>query len=120
MADDIAGGLVGYLVGIKARREEHERREREWQRQQELRAIARARREREARRSEFLQRFIKISKEAEELRSFLDRLCEQISTSPSGELLRMVEWTEAKLRELEDAIAADRLAASLREDKSVS
>ena len=116
LVDGIAGGLVAYLVGVKARREEHERREREWKRQQTLRALAHARKEREARRSEFLQRLIKILNEIEELRSFLKRLREQISTSPSGELLRMMEWSEAKLKQLEDKIATDRLAASLREE----
>lgn len=83
---------------------------------EELRAKVRARKERETRRSEFLQRLIKISKEAEELRSFLDRLRLKMSTSPSSELLRMVEWTEAKLKELEGKIATDRIAGSLRED----
>ena len=114
--DDIAGGLVAYLVGVKARREEHERRRKESQRQKELRAIARARQERENRRSEFLQRLIRISKEADDLRSFLARLREQMSSSPSGALLRMLEWTEAKLKELVDKIEPDRIASSLRED----
>ena len=116
MTDSIAGGLVAYLVGVKARREEHERRERECQRQQQLRSLARARQERETCRSEFLQRLIKISKEADDLRFFLARLREKIPISPSGELLRMVEWIEAKLKELEDQIATDRIAKSLRED----
>lgn len=116
LVDDIAGGLVAYLVGVRARREENERRQKQWQRQQELLALARAREEREARRLKFLHRLIKISNEADELRSFLNRLREQTSSGPSDELLRMLGWTEAKLKELESKIATDRITASLRED----
>lgn len=103
-------------MGVKAGREERERREREWKRQEQLRAIACVRQERERRRSEFLQRLIRISKEADDLRSFLARLRVQMASSPSGELARMLEWAEAKLEELQGEVSADRVAASLRED----
>ncbi len=38
---DIAGGIVLYLAGVKADREEREARQRAWKREEELRALAR-------------------------------------------------------------------------------
>jgi hypothetical protein len=43
LVEGIASGIFAYLAGVKARREEHERRQREWERRQRLAALARAR-----------------------------------------------------------------------------
>jgi hypothetical protein len=106
LVDDIVSGFVTYLSGVKARREERERWQREWRRQEQLRALARARQERETRRREFLQRFVAISTEADELRSFLDRPRPRMPECHSGELLQMMGWAEARLRCLEGGLTA--------------
>lgn len=69
---------------------------------QRLAALARAREELESRRREFRKRFVVLSTEADELKSFLARLRERMPARPSGELERMTEWTEAYLQRLEE------------------
>jgi len=114
--DDIASGIFAYLAGVKARREEHERRQREWERRQRL-ALARAREEREAKRGKFLERLIGISKETNELRLFLARLQEGLPEHPSGELKRLLEWAEARLQRLEGGLEPGDIAAALDAQK---
>ena len=115
LVDDIVGGMVTYLAGAKARREERERWQRDWDRRQRLAALARAREERESRRREFLKRFIALSTEADELKSFLGRLRERMPACPSGELARMREWTEARLQRLENELTPEGIASALQE-----
>lgn len=115
LVDDIVSGMVTYLAGAKARREERERWQRDWDRRQRLAALARAREERESRRREFLKRFVALSTEADELKSFLARLREREPACPSGELARMREWTEARLQRLEDELTPEGIAAALQE-----
>lgn len=115
LVDDIVGGIATYLAGAKARREERERWHRDWERRQRLAQLARAREERETRRLEFLGRFVAISTEVDKLKSFLAQLGERMPACPSGELARMTEWTEARLRRLEDELAPDGIAAALQE-----
>ncbi len=115
LIEDIAGGIITYLAGIKADREERERRQREWRRQEELRALARARDQREKRRHELLERLTAASTEADELRSLLNRLRERMPASPSGELVRLLAWTEANLQRLEDELAAEGIVAAVQE-----
>lgn len=115
LVDDIVSGIVTYLAGVKARREERERWQREWDRQQRLAALARAREERESRRREFLKRFVALSTEADELKSFLVRLRERMPARPSGELERITEWTEARLQRLEDELTPEGIASALQE-----
>ena len=117
LVEDIASGILAYLAGVKARREEHERRQREWERRQRLAALARAREEREVKRSDFLKRLIAISREADELKPALARLRDGLPERPSGELARLLEWTEARLRRLESALKPDDIAAALDEQK---
>lgn len=113
----IVSGIVTYLAGVKARREEHERWQRESRRREQLRALARARDEREARRREFLQRFVAISTEADQLQSFLARLRPSMVKCQFGELVRMMEWAEARLQRLEDELAPEGMSSALREKK---
>jgi hypothetical protein len=115
LVDDIAGGIATYLAGVKARREERERWHREWERKQRLAALARAREERETRRHEFLKRLVAISTEADALKSFLARSRACLQARPSGELARMLEWTEARLLELEGELTPDGMTSALRE-----
>jgi hypothetical protein len=91
LVDEIIGGIVTYLAGVEAEREERERRQREWRRREHPAALARARNERDARRQEFLQRFVALSTEADELRSFLTRLHERMPVNPTGELVRLTQ-----------------------------
>jgi hypothetical protein len=115
LVDDIVSGIITYLAGVKARREERERWQREWDRQQRLAALARAREERESRRREFLKRFVALSTEADELKSFLARLHERMPARPSGELEPMIEWTKARLQRLKDELTPEGIATSLQE-----
>jgi hypothetical protein len=115
--EDIAGGIVAYLAGVKARREERERRQRDWERQRQLAALARALEERETRRGEFLKRIVAISAEADELKSFVARLRNCLPACLPGELARMLEWTGARLQQLEDELMPDGMASALREQE---
>ena len=115
--DEIASGILAYLAGVKARREEHERRQREWERRQRLAALAGAREEREANRGEFLECLVGISKETNELKLFLARLRDGLPQRPSGELAHLLEWAEARLQRLESGLTPDDIAAALDEQK---
>ncbi len=115
LVDDIVGGIVMYLAGVKAKREEHERWQREWRRQEHLRTLARARDDREKNRRDFLQRFVTISKEVDELHSLLSKLRPLMAGRASGELGRMIEWAEAHLRRLESELALEGISSDLRE-----
>ena len=117
LVDDIASGILAYLAGVKARREERERWQREWERRQRLAALARAREEREAKRGDFLKRLVAISKETNELRLFLARLQDGLPERPSGELTRLLEWAETRLQRLEGGLKPDHIAAALDEQK---
>ena len=109
------GGIITYLAGVKARREEHERWQAEWRRQEQRRALARAREERETNRHKFLERLMAMSTEAHELRSFLARLPEGALASQTGDLARMLEWAKARLEHLEDQLTAEAISAALRQ-----
>lgn len=115
LVDDIVGGITTYLAGVKAGREERERWQRDWAQRQRLAELARAREEREARRREFLKRFVAISTEADELKSFFARLRDRMPAYPPGELARMLEWTEARLLQLEGELTPDGIASALSE-----
>jgi hypothetical protein len=113
--DDIVGGIIAYLAGVKANREERERRQRKWDREREQARLARAREEREKQRREFLRHFVSISTEADELKSLLERLRDRPPVQPAGELARMLEWAEARLVQLEGELAPDGIVSVLRE-----
>ena len=113
--DEIASGMVAYLAGVKASREQQERWRREWDRRQHLASLARAREERETKRREFLKRLVVLSAEAEEVRPFVARLRHDLGNRPPDELTRLLEWTEARLARIEGELAPDGIAASLQE-----
>src|SRR5262249_33277103 len=113
LAEEIASGIVTYLAGVKARREEHEQRELEWRREQELRGLARARRKGEGRRREFLRRLLDLSRETDELRSFIIRMRARAAESTSAEVARMIRWCETRLQTLENALTAEAICADL-------
>ncbi|MVT55300.1 hypothetical protein GPL17_33245 [Bradyrhizobium yuanmingense] len=113
LTDDIAGGIVAYLAGIKARREERERWHRNWERQRHLDALARAREERETKRAEFLNRLAVISTEADQLKTFVARLRGELKENGSGELARLLEWAEARVLRLERELTPDGIAEAL-------
>lgn len=92
LIDDIVSGIIAYLAGVEIdRREKREAWQREWQRKEQLYALASARQARETSRAKFLQDLIKVSTQADELRSFVTRLRERMPTSPSGELQRLTD-----------------------------
>lgn len=111
--DDVASGILGYLAGVKANREEHERRQREWERRQRLAALARAREERETRRGDFLKRLVATSKETDELKLLVVRLRDGLAERPTGELARLLEWADARLERLEGELTPEGLSTAL-------
>ncbi len=117
LVEDIAGGIFAYLAGVKARREEHERRQREWERRQRLAELARGREEREVKRNDFLKALVAISREADELKHFLARLQDGLPERPSGELARLLKWAAARLQRLERELTPDDVTAALCERK---
>lgn len=115
LVDEIVSGIITYLAGVKAKREERERWQREWRREERLRALARARDEREKHRGEFLRRLATISSEVDELHSLLNKLRQLAPGRSPDELGRTMEWAEARLRRLENELAPEGIASSLRE-----
>ena len=71
----------------------------------------------ETRRHEFLKRLVSISTEADELKPFVARLRDGLQGRSSGELARMLEWTEARLSKLEGELTPDGIATTLREQE---
>ncbi|MDA9414056.1 hypothetical protein XH81_04145 [Bradyrhizobium sp. CCBAU 25360] len=115
LINSIVGGIVAYLAGVKARGEEFERRERRWERERRLAALARAREEREEERGSFFKRLVAILAEVNELRPFVARSRGDLMKHASGELARMLEWAEARLLRLEGELTAEGIGAALRE-----
>jgi hypothetical protein len=118
LVPDIAGGIVLYLAGVKARREEREARQREWKRQEALQALAKARAAREDRRLEFLGAYHSAATEAATVEASLARLRSAMTGDPPSEIVRFVAWTEARLRNLQTRMTPEALAAALR-DKNI-
>ncbi|MEI9983939.1 MAG: hypothetical protein WDN69_12460 [Aliidongia sp.] len=63
LTEGVASGVVLYLAGIRARREERQRSERRWARQMQVRALAAARAEREVKRQEFVREQVRLASE---------------------------------------------------------
>jgi len=110
---DIADGIVAYLDGIRARREELERFKREWRLSETLRALAQAREEREKRRRDFVSRYTAILAEITELETFFELVQRRNSANGRGELARIVIWVNARLTTLRRQTEPDRIAAAL-------
>jgi len=113
LTDDIAGGIVAYLTGIKSRRQERERQHRNWERQRHLDALARAREERETKRAEFLSRLGMVSAEAGQLKSFVAGLRSELKKNGSGELALLLEWADAYVSRLEGELTPNAIAEAL-------
>jgi hypothetical protein len=109
---DVADGIVAYLAGIRARREELERFTREWRLSETLRALAQAREEREKRRRDFVSRYTAILAEITELETFLELVQRRNSANGWGELARIVIWVNARLTTLRRQTEPDRIAAA--------
>ncbi|WP_315731256.1 MULTISPECIES: hypothetical protein [unclassified Bradyrhizobium] len=117
LTDDIAGGIVAYLAGIRAKREERERWQRSWERQRHLDALVRAREERETKRAKFLNRLAAISGEADQLRPFVAKLRCELTENDVGELTRLLEWADAYVSRLENELTPDGISEALGEQK---
>ncbi|MCB8821926.1 RWP-RK domain-containing protein [Microvirga rosea] len=116
LIEEIADGMVLYLAGVKARREEHERWQQEWRLQEQRRALARAREEREKRRQEFVGRLAAAAAEISQLEGFLARMQSSGPDCP-GEVGRMLAWAEVRIRTLQASLEPLGLAAALAEQK---
>lgn len=113
--EDFLAGVVAYLAGMKANREERERRHREWEERKRQQALAEARAAREKERWEFVSRLIGTAAEVDRLCQFLERLRSSSSSSTPGELKRMTDWCEERLAALRRAVDPDQISAALRE-----
>jgi hypothetical protein len=69
----------------------------------------------ETQRGELLKSLVAISTEADQLKSFVARLRNDLPTHPLSELARMLEWTEERLLRLEGELTPQGIAAALRE-----
>lgn len=116
LSEEIADGMVLYLAGVKARREEHERWQQEWRLQEQRRALARAREEREKRRQEFVGRLAAAAAEISQLEGFLARMRSRGPDCP-GEVARMLAWAESRIQALQASLQPQGLAAALAEQK---
>ena len=92
LIDEIAVGIVAYLAGVKARREEFERRDRQWALEAQQREIARQHQEREGKRREFVLKAAQSMPEIESLEKFLLQIQSYGSTETTDDFTRMVEW----------------------------
>jgi len=101
LAEDIASGIALYLAGVKATREESERRRRCWEREQQLRALAAARAARETKRAEFVRGRVEMAKELAGLQVLLARFETTHYEPESDDLGRMIAWVQRQAAELE-------------------
>ena len=113
LIDDLVVGITAYLVGIKAKRDEQERRERRWRYEAQLRAIQQARAERETKRLAFIKKYGDLAREAGELRSFVETMRGLRTTATDDDFSRMIAWVERRLALLERKLTGDGIGREL-------
>jgi len=113
LLEDVVGGVVAYLAGVRARREEREAWEREWKRQCELRALAEARAKREEARRRFVRRHMRQSLELRNLRNLLEHW--SAVAEIGQDFTRMMRWIEQRIGRLEHGLTPASVNAALRE-----
>lgn len=118
MVPDVVAGIELVLMAVRVGREEREERERSWAGLQSRRLMAKARAEREEKRTEYLGRILRMKKEAEEIRSWLDSLAREDRPAADTDIERMIAWTRERLAHLELESSLGAVVAGL-EDKTL-
>ncbi|WP_413992430.1 hypothetical protein ACMDCR_10245 [Labrys okinawensis] len=103
----IVDGIEVLLAARKARREANEERERQRNELAYRHDLFKKRREREEARHKFLERVIRLTNEAEILRSWLGRTQLEVGVDADSQTARMIEWTREKLRKIEGQLNTD-------------
>jgi len=113
---NIVGGFTGYSAARKERNAEHERRERNWKRQEQRAAHAKARADLEKARVEFLERRLIAFEEAGRLDRFLGRLTSASSGQERPPRFQVfVRWAEQRAQQLKHHCSAEGLQEGLAE-----
>jgi hypothetical protein len=116
LVEEVAGGIVAYLAGVKAQREERERWHREWKRKEELRALAIARSRREEKRWAFIKKCASTTAQADDIRALLNHWRPLTVARDADALARMILWLEENLAALERQITPESVASGLEEE----
>jgi len=117
MIDEIAVGMVAYLAGIKARREERERWHEQYRINQERREIATQHRDREGKRREFVIKAAEKITEIDSLEKFLLQIQVDSEVSTADEFTRMVEWVRDRIDSLKAGLEREKLLSSLQKNE---
>lgn len=102
LLNEIIVGVVAYLAGLKARREEREEWHRNWERQQERRGIEEKIRQREEERRAFVMKLVDKSEQLAKLQNLLSSLPE--ASENTSEYSQMVGWIRGRIEELRDQL----------------
>lgn len=116
LIDEIAVGIVAYLEGVKARREEHERWQREWKEREQRRALAKKHQEREGRRREFVLKIAEKVAEIDKLEKFL-QIQAYGPADTADEFTRLLEWVQSRVASLKMGLSREKLLSSLQKNK---
>jgi hypothetical protein len=100
----IVEGIEVLVAARKASREAGEERERQRQELSLRHALAKGRQEREQARHKFLERIIRLTDEAEILRSWLNRTRLGTGENADSQTARMIKWTRDQLRKIEEQL----------------
>src|SRR5579859_1720028 len=120
MAEDIAGGVVLYLAGLKAKRKERVRRERQWARERQLREFAAARVQRETKRHEFVHGHSQLVGELAELKALLTAVDDRRRAGPLADFDRMISWVKERVERLEARLHPSGIDKALKDNKLFS
>ncbi len=112
LLDKVIIGVVAYLAGVKARREEREEWHRDWERQQERRGIEEEIRQREEDRKAFV---MKLADKTEQLKT-LQNLMHSLSDTSDNTLEygQMLEWIRGRIEELQEQFNPREITEKLR------
>jgi len=116
LIDEIAVGIVAYLAGVKARREENEHRQRQWALEAKQLEIARQHQEREKKRREFVLNAAEKIAEIKNLEEFLLQLQAYDSVDIADEFTRMIEWVETRIIDLKAGLSRKNLLSLLQKN----
>ena len=117
LIDDIVDGLEAHLVAIRLRREKTERAEAERNELRRRHGLVKARREREVERKRLLNKIIRTEREVAQLRNWLVRQEQHLTTTTDTDLHRMGEWVRDRLGTLVGFLDPARLVDELQARK---
>lgn len=93
---NIVAGLQAFLKAEKAKREDHQQRQRRWQHMEHRRFLAQQRKDREERRIGHLRRIVEMQREADDIGNWLSTLPPDQTAAGCTELGRMIGWAKSR------------------------